>query len=312
MTGSVVLTLALYPLFHHYFDRTASILLSLPPIIAALLWGLRIGIIATAAAGATVVPLAFFLFEQNPMAEYMHQGTWIGLAMTLLVCIVIGRNRDLTAKIRALNKRLSELARTDELTGLMNRRALLEAATVEIYRAKRQRADLDFFLKNNPPASPPQNEFKAKQRPEAYYGRFALAVVDIDNFKKINDTYGHLTGDRVLRGIASSMKKTFRLTDIVGRYGGEEFLVIFPNTSAENARFAIDHAASNVRHEQYTDDKGTVFSVTFSAGLSELMADDADIDAVIKRADEALYRAKEAGRDRWVVWSLPPAGQPQG
>ncbi|MEK6797057.1 MAG: diguanylate cyclase [Spirochaetota bacterium] len=306
LLASIAVTFGLYPVLNYYFARTASITLSLPVIVAALLWGLRVGIIATAAASVTYIPVIYMIFEKDPWANYMHQGTWVGLAMTLIVCIVIGRDHDLTAKIRALNMKLSEQAKTDELTGLMNRRALLEAATIEIFRAKRQRADLDFFLKEGVAATPAQNDFKAKQRPEAYYGRFALAVVDIDNFKSINDTYGHLIGDRVLRAIAVLMRKTFRLTDIVGRYGGEEFLVIFPNTSAENARFAIDHVAATLRKERFTDDAGKIFTVSFSAGLSELTPEDADIDAVIKRADEALYRAKDAGRDRWVIWSLPP------
>ena len=136
-----------------------------------------------------------------------------------------------------------------------------------------------------------------------------LIMIDLDNFKDINDTYGHGAGDEVLRGVGEALARSFiRKSDIIARYGGDEFAVILTDTSAKNAARLIDSFLGYVREVAipYADD-GTTISC--SAGYTEI-ADDDTVDSLIQRADKALYAAKEAGRNQAsFVAAEPPEGQ---
>jgi diguanylate cyclase (GGDEF)-like protein len=126
-----------------------------------------------------------------------------------------------------------------------------------------------------------------------------VAMIDIDHFKKVNDTYGHPMGDQVIRSMAWLLKQRLRKTDAVGRYGGEEFLVILPQADAPRSRQLLDRIRidfSEFRHPV----KVTSFSCTFSCGIAQL-APDMTALSVVKLADEALYRAKRQGRNQIVV-----------
>ncbi len=126
-----------------------------------------------------------------------------------------------------------------------------------------------------------------------------VAMIDIDHFKKVNDTYGHPMGDQVIRSMAWLLKQRLRKTDAVGRYGGEEFLVILPQADAERARQLLDRIRidfSEFRHPV----NGTSFACTFSCGIAQLTPGMTAL-SVVKLADEALYRAKREGRNQIVV-----------
>jgi diguanylate cyclase (GGDEF)-like protein len=174
-------------------------------------------------------------------------------------------------RLAAAEARIREMAITDDLTGLRNRRYILGLLTDELARALR-------------------------------YGRpLSCVMFDVDHFKRINDTYGHVAGDAVLSAISAAARAQCRHSDALGRYGGEEFLLILPETTAEGARSMgerIRQAIEDLRIEH----AGAVLTVTASFGSTTVLpvaeADVSDPKAVLKRADDALYRAKYAGRNR--------------
>ncbi len=126
----------------------------------------------------------------------------------------------------------------------------------------------------------------------------ALAIIDIDHFKNVNDTYGHRTGDGVLRILCVIMKKEIRGIDILARYGGEEFALILPHTSYGKALEVAERIRRKVEESRFTY-KGKPFSVTISVGVGTLKADDT-LETYVERVDQALYRAKDRGRNRVV------------
>ena len=162
---------------------------------------------------------------------------------------------------------------TDEFTGLPNRRAFMRRLEDEIGRALR------------------------------YGTPLSLGIVDLDEFKIINDTFGHVAGDQVLRSYAEHMLSTFRHHDLVARYGGEEFSVLLPNTTLEGAQRALSKVQSRVAKSQCEHDGRTLLLPTFSAGLA-LYAPGEQPIRFIERADRALYRAKHLGRNR-IELELP-------
>ena len=162
---------------------------------------------------------------------------------------------------------IEKSAITDELTGLFNRRHILTRFTEEFEQGKRMRTS------------------------------FSCIMADIDNFKSVNDRRGHLTGDEVLKEIARRFRSIIRAYDVVGRYGGEEFLIILPDTNLEQAWHFAERVRMTVKEQPVAD-----VWVTVSLGVACFEEADQNIDDVIKRADDALYRAKNAGRDR-VEWT---------
>lgn len=211
-------------------------------------------------------------------------------------------------EIKKLNRELFEMAHTDELTKLYNRRALLIFASRELRRAQRSQKTLMHFRgrNTNPSLAPsPDKEllFKSGRKVEDYVGCLSVAILDLDHFKRINDKYGHETGDRVLQAFSNIMTDTFRKTDIIGRYGGEEFLVIFPDTSCELACIALEKLSKKVRETPILNNNKNI-DYCFSGGLTEAKSNDRSIDQLIKRADEALYLAKDKGRERIEI-NLP-------
>jgi len=166
--------------------------------------------------------------------------------------------------------RVRQLSITDELTGLPNRRAFMRRLDDEMGRAQR------------------------------YNFNLALAMVDLDYFKQVNDKYGHPVGDEVLKYYANKLFTIFRQHDLVCRYGGEEFSVLFPNTSEQGALAAIDKVREKAKQSFIEDGHVQIKLPSFSAGLTMFTLNDTS-STMINRADEALYIAKTNGRDRTEV-----------
>ncbi len=166
--------------------------------------------------------------------------------------------------------RVRQLSITDELTGLPNRRAFMRRLDDELGRAQR------------------------------YNFNLALAMVDLDYFKQINDKYGHPVGDQVLKCYANKLFTIFRQHDLVCRYGGEEFAVLFPNTSEQGALAAMEKVRDRVKQSFIENGHVKIKVPSFSAGLT-LFAENDTAATMIQRADEALYNAKSSGRNRTEV-----------
>lgn len=166
--------------------------------------------------------------------------------------------------------RVRRLSITDELTGLPNRRAFMRRLDDEMGRAQR------------------------------YNFNLALAMVDLDYFKQVNDKYGHPVGDDVLKFYADKLFTIFRQHDLVCRYGGEEFSVLFPNTSEQGALAAMEKVREKAKLSFIEDGHVQIKLPSFSAGLTMFTIKDT-ATTMINRADEALYRAKSFGRDRTEV-----------
>ena len=166
-------------------------------------------------------------------------------------------------QLKNQNEMLEELAVTDRLTGLFNRIKLDQSLQDEVKRFER------------------------------YKKPFSIMIMDIDHFKKINDTYGHQAGDEVLKKFATILMENLRNVDIIGRWGGEEFLIICPETSLVFAAQVAEKLREKIESCRFHQD----IRVTASIGISEILADERETD-LIQRADNALYLAKESGRNR--------------
>jgi len=172
------------------------------------------------------------------------------------------------------NAEYERIASYDTLTGLLNRRAILEKVDEWLHHVGR------------------------------YKGRLSVAMLDIDHFKRVNDKHGHRVGDRVLADLSSMMQRSIRKTDFVGRYGGEEFLIILPRTDAAGAAIMAERVRASLAGVPMHDAESSTFQVTASLGIAEYVDGD-DEDSLISRADAALYRAKEAGRNRVEIAACP-------
>lgn len=179
--------------------------------------------------------------------------------------------------IKANEEQLERLANIDSLTGLFNRRVVL-------YR-------LEELLKNV----------------RRYRDNFSVIMLDIDHFKKINDVYGHLSGDQTIERIAQFLRIRTRDLDVVGRYGGDEFVIILPSTDLPSALLAAERIRKSIEAIKITDLKGNVFNITVSQGLASYKPGD-DIHSIVSRADNALYRAKAEGRNRVETYELIASG----
>jgi diguanylate cyclase (GGDEF)-like protein len=177
-----------------------------------------------------------------------------------------------TEELRERNVELERLSVTDELTGVINRRRVMEVLAEEIERAAR------------------------------LGDRLALLMLDVDHFKRYNDTWGHLAGDRVLRAVARAIREATRDIDTVGRYGGEEFMVLLPGCDADGGEEAASRILSRLAIADFEGGP-----VTMSIGVASFPEHGESLDRLIHAADDALYHAKARGRSRHVV---AEAGQP--
>jgi diguanylate cyclase (GGDEF)-like protein len=136
-----------------------------------------------------------------------------------------------------------------------------------------------------------------------------FAMIDIDHFKKVNDSYGHPVGDQVIIAIARALRQRLRTSDIVGRYGGEEFAVILPNTSRESARLILDMLREDFSRVEFRSDE-RIFHCSFSCGIANSL-DYPTFQALREAADRTLYQAKAAGRNQVLV-AAPERSRKEG
>lgn len=222
------------------------------------------------------IPIVFLSVETNvePQLAAMHLGGDEFLTKPIEPLHLIAEVKSRVRRSRILN---SYMVR-DSLTGLLNHTKTKEQLSREMERAKRQHMPLSF------------------------------AMIDIDCFKSVNDIFGHLIGDRVIRSLSRLLQQRLRKTDIIGRYGGEEFAIIFPNTpiaSAANVINEIREGFAKVRQQA----KDREFSVTFSGGVAGF-PEYRDANSLNEAADKALYQAKRTGRNRVAIASPTPSTQP--
>jgi len=186
------------------------------------------------------------------------------------VCLLIYDVTEIATRkieLESANKTLKKLSRTDKLTNLYNRGCWEECLEQEFKRCRRSKR----------PAS--------------------LILFDIDHFKKFNDTYGHAAGDKVLRSVAQAIRHTQRSTDITGRYGGEEFGIILPETNQDQALQFAERLREQIA-DTIVDWEESPLQITVSAGVAEYSEDLQDYQDWFELSDKALYRAKEGGRNR--------------
>ena len=210
------------------------------------------------------VPLVFLSAEASSDLQLRAMSTGADAFLTKPVS-----PDDLLLTVQSRIKRgraVHDLVTKDPLSGLLNRRESIRRLDEEVSRSRR----------NGTPLS--------------------VAMLDLDHFKKINDTLGHATGDWVIKFFARSMQKVFRETDIIGRQGGEEFVVIFPDTDTEAAQLACKRLKKYIKESE--SDLPTPF--TYSGGLA-FVEENEDSDKILDRADSALYKAKEKGRNKVIT-----------
>ncbi|MGX5914363.1 diguanylate cyclase [Aliidiomarina sp. Khilg15.8] len=197
---------------------------------------------------------------------------------------------------------LEAAERTELKKQLLSMQARLEDVESEAKMYKRQLTEQKFkSLQDSLTRLPNRAAFEERlqleyQRWQSYAAPLTIAIVDIDHFKVINDSYGHIAGDKTLQVIANMLKKSLRDTDFVCRYGGEEFVILFPQTTIETACELLEKSRHRIKSIPFKF-KNTSISITISAGVACFNADDNNI-SVFERADRALYQAKDNGRDR--------------
>jgi len=172
-------------------------------------------------------------------------------------------------ELKAVIAQAEEVSHVDELTCLPNRRQVIKQLQNEVIRAER------------------------------YKTLLSISMIDIDNFKKINDSYGHTVGDQVLFQLANILQDSIRDPDTVGRYGGEEFLVVLPNTRLGAAAEQAARLVKRVREAEVNI--GEIIHLTISIGSAEYNHGQENWQKFLSRADLALYDAKNAGRNRWAI-----------
>lgn len=178
-----------------------------------------------------------------------------------------GNKLDVIKKINFMYSQTRYMSVTDSLTGLYNRRHFEDNLEREFLRATRYKSELSF------------------------------AIIDVDYFKKVNDTYGHSCGDYVLKEVAYLILQTFRKTDMVFRYGGEEFAVIITETPLEKAVIPLERLRKAISEHQFKYN-GLNISITVSIGVSEVTKNTESVHQLFENADKALYKAKENGRNQ--------------
>lgn len=209
--------------------------------------------------------MMWFVEPLQPISSNALLGVFL-FNLTVVFCMFSYLSLFYVNTVSSAQRKLQFMATTDPLTRLFNRRHMIELAEKEIARCERHPLQLTFLL------------------------------LDIDHFKQFNDRYGHDVGDRVLQRMSVLLTSVLRAQDSLGRWGGEEFLTLLPDTDAEQALLIAERMRATVEQDQW-ECEGFALAVTLSIGVSEYRPGE-DLSLAIARADRALYQGKEGGRNR--------------
>ncbi|GAA3922912.1 GGDEF domain-containing protein [Litoribacillus peritrichatus] len=280
---SYVIVNAIILFYIGVFSIGTGIALAGAPIIGLIIFNRRM-IFSSLFSGLFIL-LVFSVFIQMKQLDYApivmdkeltyHDPVWLVTMMAfvgahLALLVLVGN-----ASISRWKKREAEvtfLSTTDPLTQISNRRQLMDLFKMEYLRAARSKQPISIFL------------------------------VDLDHFKQVNDAYGHQSGDEALKSAADTLKETLRETDLVGRYGGEEFLAILPNTDGKAAVQVADRFRRALQAKQIALPDGQVISITASIGLHTVVPEHiGGLEHFLAEADKALYQAKHNGRNQVTI-----------
>jgi len=235
---------------------------------------IRFTAVVMSAAAATVATRVLYTLTLGSEAGSMFavdnaQFLFISLYIMLTITAAFGFMMMVAEKLR---DELARLATLDPLTGIYNRRTMVDLAERELARATRAGT------------------------------RVAALMLDLDHFKQVNDRYGHAAGDEVLRQFVATAQRCLRKQDLIGRYGGEEFFIVLPDTSREEALLVAQRLRTEVEHTRAAV-RDISIAFTISVGLAHSGHSGFDLDALLRDADAALYCAKERGRNQVVAES---------
>jgi diguanylate cyclase (GGDEF)-like protein len=215
---------------------------------------------------ASIIFLLIFLKADIPAAA-IFTSIFALLMVNIGGLFIVRRMNTYRRKHFLISNELDNLASNDSLTGILNRRMFIELSEKELARYKRSHSE------------------------------FLLLIIDIDRFKNINDTHGHLEGDKVLKELANIMKNCVRSSDIFGRIGGDEFGILLIETSLAKVRGIAEQIRKSCHATRITTEENKSIHFSVSIGLTETRRSDSNLDQIIRRADSALYKAKEAGKN---------------
>lgn len=245
------------------YEASVASLYVVPVFLAGWSIGLADGLVLAVLASATIV-------LSNLFAGLAYSATWLIVWNIVLRSGTFAALAVLASSLRNEMERAYRLSLTDSLTGAWNRRAFYQAVERELSRAKR----------NDAP--------------------FAVAYIDLDDFKAINDQFGHQTGDEVLKAVVSTCVKTLRIQDTVARLGGDEFAILMPDTDESATRALLNRLVKEVKSKTWT-----VSRVGFSIGAITFEAVPHSTDAALHQVDQLMYSAKSAGKGRIVFQRYP-------
>ena len=222
-------------------------------------------------AGLCIVAHAFLLWVAAGPLGLEIPGGGVGRASQGVHFAMLALGGIIMAAVAQRAKRLRLMVGVDHLTGLSQRAPFVERIAEELARARRRGSSL------------------------------SVAILDLDGFKVFNDTFGHPVGDRALQAVATRLRSSVRKSDLVARFGGEEFVVAFPETAVEQARQRVEHIRAELARVSIQVGRGEQRQVTVSAGLGSWPADGETFDAVLTSVDARLYEAKRRGKNRVVA-----------
>ena len=249
------------------------IVFPLRPVLLSLGTFTGLLIASTVAERLGLIPYAP-LINSTPLADGRPYTSWImslGVIPLLASAIVLAMFAYVIVQWRDREQRLKELCKTDYLTGVHNRRSFMDRAETEFVRAQR------------------------------FSSPIAVVMLDVDHFKRVNDSYGHATGDEVLKVVARIMAAEVRRHDVIARYGGEEFALLLAETNEEQARVMAERCRVEIERANIIVG-GKAIKVTASLGIAAYPRDGiSNVEQLVNLADEALYRAKAAGRNQVAI-----------
>ena len=211
-----------------------------------------------------------FSYRHAPERRYLADPRWLDTTFAFMLLNIALVLLFAWFFVVESNRKLRKSASTDPLTGALNRRAIARESAREISRAHRSRTP------------------------------FSIVVIDIDHFKAINDRHGHSTGDQALCALTALLRRGLRKIDLIGRLGGEEFVLILPDTRLDGAALIAEKLRRKLSTRPLALSTGSL-KMTFTAGVAQLLASDTGLHSLLERADKALYRGKSEGRNRIVI-----------